>query len=90
LREHEVRTVPEAGWAGIKNGALLRLAAQEYDVFLTIDGNLKDQQNLARFNLAFIVLKAVSNDILTLRPLMPEVLAVLSQIQVGQVIEVGT
>jgi hypothetical protein len=46
LPEHEVLTVMEQGWSGIKNGKLLALAAPEFDVFLTIDQNLKYQQNL--------------------------------------------
>lgn len=53
-----VRTVPEVGWASIQNGALLRLAEQEFDVFLTNDQNLEHQQNLKEFNLAIVVLVA--------------------------------
>ena len=64
-----VRTVPEMGWASIENGALLRLAESEFDVFLTRDRNLEYQQNLQDFNLAVIVLVASSNDIDDLRPL---------------------
>jgi hypothetical protein len=52
----EVKTVPELGWAGKKNGELLRLAEKEFDVLLTNDQNLEHQQNLKRFDLAFIVL----------------------------------
>ena len=66
-----VRTVPEMGWAGTKNGALLRLVEREFDVLLTNDQNLEHQQNLARFDLAVVVLVALSNDIEDLRPLMP-------------------
>src|SRR5215204_3487463 len=65
-----VRTVPEMGWAGTKNGSLLRLVEQEFDIFLTNDQNLEHQQNLERFDLA-VVLVAFTNDIEDLRPLMP-------------------
>lgn len=34
VRADFVRTVPEMGWASIENGALLRLAETEFDVFL--------------------------------------------------------
>ncbi len=44
--DHETRTVPEMGWQGTKNGELIRLAAAEFDVFLTADQNLQYQQNL--------------------------------------------
>ena len=36
----EVKTVPQMGWAGIKNGQLLTLAEAEFDVFITVDRNL--------------------------------------------------
>ena len=45
LPGHECRTVTEMGWAGIKNGRLLRLAENQFDVFLTADQNLQYQQN---------------------------------------------
>jgi hypothetical protein len=51
LPGHEVLTVTERGWSGIKNGELLALAQAEFDVFLTIDQNLKYQQNLKAFNI---------------------------------------
>jgi hypothetical protein len=46
IREHEVKTVPEAGWAGKKNGDLLRAATGSVDVFVTIDSNLLYQQTV--------------------------------------------
>lgn len=66
---HFVRTVPQMGWATIKNGRLLRLAEKEFEVFVTVDRNLSFQQNLPRFNLAVGVLRARSNRIADLRPL---------------------
>ncbi len=42
---HEVRTVTEMGWGGTRNGALLRRAAGEFDLLLTVDTNLEYQQN---------------------------------------------
>jgi hypothetical protein len=72
---HDVRTVAEAGWAGVKNGELLQLAAGLFDVLLTVDRNLEYQQNFAGVELAVIVIHAPSNDVAVLRPLMPAVLA---------------
>jgi len=80
-----VRTVPEMGWASTKNGALLRLAAQDFDVFLTNDQNLEHQQNLKLFDLAIIVLVAPTNDIDDLKPLMPEANKVLKNISSGEI-----
>lgn len=52
LPDHEVSTVAEAGWAGVKNGALLKLAAQAFDAIVTVDRNLQYQQNLAGLEIA--------------------------------------
>jgi hypothetical protein len=75
LPGHEVKTVGEAGWAGIKNGELLRCAAGQFDVLLTVDRNLEYQQNFAKLTIAVIVIHAPSNDINALRPLVPAVIA---------------
>ena len=58
---HEVKTARQMGWSTIKNGELLALAAQEFDVFVTVDRNLSFQQNLPTFDIAVIVLGASSN-----------------------------
>ena len=47
LPNHDVKTVVEMGWSGIKNGRLLTLVAAEFDAFLTVDKNLPHQQHLA-------------------------------------------
>ncbi len=88
LPGHEVRTVQEAGWAGVKNGALLRAAAELFDVLLTVDQGVQYQQNLAGLRI-IVVMVAPSNDIDDLRPLLPLVVAGVVQIQPGQVIRVG-
>ncbi len=81
---YEVKTVPQMGWAGVKNGELLALAEAEFDVFITVDRNLSFQQNLPQFNIAVIVLQASSNRLADLKPLAPEVLAVLATAVKGQ------
>jgi hypothetical protein len=81
-----VTTVPEAGWASIQNGTLLRLAEKEFDVFLTNDQNLEYQQNLKKFDLAIVVLVALTNDIDDLRPLMPVVNEALNKIGAGEIV----
>lgn len=89
LPGHEVRTVTEAGWGGTKNGALLRRAAGEFDVFLTVDSNLEHQQNSATLPIAVVVLIAFKNDINLLRPLMPTVRDLLPTVETGKVYRVG-
>lgn len=61
IEGHEVRTVPQMGWAGIKNGDLLVRAQDQFDVFVTVDRNLSFQQNLPYFNIAVVVLQAPTN-----------------------------
>jgi predicted nuclease of predicted toxin-antitoxin system len=67
LRGHEARTVQDAGWAGIKNGALLRLANGQFDVLLTVDQAIEYQQNLSGLSISVVVMMAPSNDIGDLR-----------------------
>jgi hypothetical protein len=81
-----VTTVPEAGWASIQNGALLHLAEQEFDVFVTSDQNLQHQQNLKKLDLAIVVLVSISNDIDDLKHLMPAANKALSTIRSGEIV----
>ena len=72
---HDVETVHDAGWAGLKNGELLRRAAERFDLFVTADQNLQYQQNLGALPLSVAVLVAKTNRIQDLRPLAPELIA---------------
>lgn len=88
LPGHEVTTFAEAGWAGVKNGALLQLAATRFEVLLTVDRNLEYQQNYSSLTIAVIVVDAPSNDIEVIRPLMPKVLEALLAAKPGVVTHV--
>jgi hypothetical protein len=79
LSGHEVKTVAEMGWAGVKNGALLERAEKQFDVFLTVDRGIEHQQNLAGYAIAVVVIHSSSNDIAVLRLLMAQVRGVLAQ-----------
>jgi predicted nuclease of predicted toxin-antitoxin system len=71
---HEVYTVREMGWNGIKNGELIRLLlADNFDVLLTFDKNLQHQQNFSKYAVTVIVLTADNNTYLTLSSLSPKV-----------------
>ena len=86
---HEVRTARQMGWSTIKNGELLALAAREFDVFVTVDRNLSFQQNLPAFAIAVIVIRARSNRLTDLKPLVPELLACIPGAKRGAVEYVG-
>lgn len=77
---HAVSTVQQSGWTGIKNGKLLGLAASKFDAFLTMDGNLEFQQNIATLPIAVLVVEAVSNRMEHLVPLVPHILRELGHI----------
>jgi Domain of unknown function (DUF5615) len=85
---HEVRTVAEVGWAGVKNGELLRLAATAFDVLITVDRKLEYQQSFKGVLLAVIIIHASSNGIIAVRPLMPTVLDLVPQAKPGVVTHV--
>ena len=82
-------TVTGAGWAGIQNGKLLRLAAERYDVFVTMDGSIEHQQNRSQLKLRIVVLRAALNRLQHLVPLVPELLRALQKIKPGQLVLVG-
>jgi hypothetical protein len=71
------------GWAAIRNGELLALASQQFDVFVTVDRNLAFQQNAEVLPIPVIVLRANTNRLSDLRPLVPKLLAALSKAQRG-------
>ncbi len=89
LPGHEVESVPLLGWAGIQNGELLRRAADAgFDVLITMDSNMMHQQDLGRFRIALIALRARSNRIDDTRPLMPHVLKSLKSLKPGTLVVV--
>lgn len=87
--DYEIKTVPQMGWAGTKNGKLLGLIEKEFDVFITVDRNLSFQQNLSQFNIAVVVLQAKSNRLMDLKPLVPKILDILSTVVKGQAVVVS-
>ena len=66
LPHFDVHTVAEADWAGIQNGALLRLAETQFDVFVTADRSLPHQQMLSNFRLGIVVIIAGSTKLVSL------------------------
>ena len=75
-------------WAALDRTRLTR-AQQEFDALVTIDGNLPFQQDLSRFAIAVIVLRARSNRLANLRRLVPELLAARGAAQPGAATWVG-
>jgi len=86
LPGHQVESVPLIGWAGIENGELLTKAVDaRFDVLVTMDSNMVHQQNIAKYPIAVIALRAPSNRLADTRTLMPALLALLSNAGSGTV-----
>jgi len=81
IPEHEVKTTHQMGWTTIKNGELPALAAEHFDVFITVDRNLAFQQNITTLPIAVIVLRAQRNRLGDLRSLVPDLLVAIAKIK---------
>ena len=84
--EHTVLTVEEAGFKGLKNGVLLKTAAVDFDVLVTVDKAIEKQQNIASFDLAVLLLRARSNRYEDLKLLVPPALEALRTIKNGEIV----
>jgi hypothetical protein len=86
--DHHVETVEFRGWKGVKNGQLLRLAAADFDVFVTLDSKLPDQQNISSLDLMVVVLRPRSKRLPDILQLMPQLASVLNEPISGQAIRI--
>ena len=87
--DFEVKTIRDMGWLGKKNGELLQLIAHnEFDFFVTIDKNLRHQQNLKKFNFSIILLFAKDNRRNTLQNLIEKVKDKINKGDYGKLIEI--
>lgn len=89
LQGHSVDTVARRGWTGITNGELLRRMGTEYDVLITMDRGIEFQQNLATVSVRILLVRAPSNRMMHLLPLVPAILEALPTLQPGQLHHIG-
>ena len=88
--EHEVYTVRDKGWLGQKNGALLQLIiAEGFDLFVTVDRNLRYQQNLDNLEIFIAVLISKDNRLQTLRNLITKLVLKLAEGNYNRIIEIS-
>lgn len=90
LLGHAVTTVPQRGWAGIKNGDLLALAEKEFDAFITVDRKLSVQQGLAKLRIPVLLLRARTNRLEDIRPFAAELLEKLPRAPAGELTIIGS
>ena len=89
LAGHHVSSVQAEGWSGTKNGALLRQAGRYFDALLSMDRGLPHQQDLSGRGLRILIIRAPSNRMVHLRPLVDSILKTLAAMSAGQLREVG-
>ena len=75
--------------AGIKNGALLRLAEARFDAFLTVDQGIEYEQNLSGLRISVVIMVAPSNDLDDLQALLPAVERVLADLRPAETVRVS-
>lgn len=86
---HQTFTIREKGWTGISNGNLLKLMmADKFDALITFDQNLQHQQNFKKYTLTVFVLIAADNSYITLKDLVPKILAIIDSGLISGPIEV--
>ncbi len=91
LAGHQVKTVRQAGWAGISNGRLLQLIADsgKFDVFITMDKKLPLEHEVEDLPFVVVVLRAKSNRLEHVFPFAPLLLRRLREFRPGQVYELA-
>ena len=77
------------GWADVDDGPLLDAMAGLFDVLVTVDKSLPKQQRLSQRPFAVVVLRAKTNRLADLLPLIPALRATLKRLRPGQVREVA-
>jgi hypothetical protein len=88
LSEFDVWTVVGAGWAGVKNGMLLLLAEESFDVFVTGDQNIPHQQNLRRTTLGIVLLRTSGTRFKDIQPHIQEIRDAIGRVAPGELVYV--
>ncbi len=83
---HHAKTAQEIGWGAYNNGQLLRLAENEYDLFITSDKNIRYQQNLIDRRIAILVLS--TNHWGTIRANSGKIVAAVEAIKPADFVEI--
>src|SRR5271155_3035615 len=86
--DHEVKTVHDMEWDRLRDGPLLLLAQERFDVLISIDRGLEFQQNLQRLELGVIVVMVPKNQLLYYESVAAELRAAVQDVQPGQVVHV--
>jgi len=86
LPEFYIRTAQEQGWSAFKNGQLLKQLAGTFDVLVTIDQNIRHQQNLPQFRVGVVAIEVPDTRIVFLRQLLPQIRDAITIVKPGELI----
>lgn len=89
LATHSPRTAQQMGWAGVKNGSLLELAAQEFDVLFTVDRDFAGLSDIVPVGIGVVILQVGSTDFEALLPHMAAVSDAINDVERGRVRRLG-
>jgi len=87
---HAVDTVSGRGWSGIKNGELLSRMSDQYDVLVTMDRGIEFHQRISTLPFGILLVRAPSNRMQDLTPLVPSILSALDAVKPGRIRRVGS
>lgn len=79
LAGHDVRTVTGIGWAGVKNGELIKRASSQFDAIITVDYGFGATADLIQTSLRLFILKARSNKYKHIARLVPNLVEMLNK-----------
>ena len=86
---YDCQTARFANLAGLKNGRLLEAAeAGGFDVLITVDQNIPNQQNLTGRSISLLILCGPTNRLHDLELLVPAAISALSSIGRGDVVRI--
>jgi predicted nuclease of predicted toxin-antitoxin system len=86
LPAHDIKTAQEIGWDRLRNGDLIQMAEEAFDVLITSDQKLKYQQNLTRRRISILILP--TNNLRAVLGLAAKVAVALSEVAPGAVLEI--
>jgi predicted nuclease of predicted toxin-antitoxin system len=86
---YSCQTARFAKLAGLKNGQLLEAAeAAGFDILVTVDQNIPNQQNLTTRKISIVILCAPTNRLRDLEQLVAAAISAINSIRPGEVVRI--
>jgi predicted nuclease of predicted toxin-antitoxin system len=85
---HSVQSVTQSGWRTSKDGPLLSFAASRFDVFVTVDRKLEQQNDLGKFKVGFVIARVPNNRLDGFEPIFELLKEAAEKVRPGEVIHI--